>query len=199
MSSHLRASARFQKHSRVRALLSFISIGQLVALLHVDDQSLCLLLILQGKGNLAGHKDVAKIASFTIDAHHAANCTLKTKQPQTSGKGLTPLPTRLTSSLVIKPQSLNKTKSSETLAISQRCQRSCTQRLRQLVAHSQLLRLIISSLLTYALSFSSSLFLHFLFLVFTCPRMQTRSAGKMKLCFCYLLYMLKCWLAGVSY
>lgn len=90
LSSHLRALVRFQKHSRVRALLGFISTGQLVALLHMDDQSLCLLLILERKGDLAGHKDVSKIASFTIDTHHAANCTLKIKHPQTSGKGILP-------------------------------------------------------------------------------------------------------------
>lgn len=84
LSSHLRASVWFQKHSRIRALLGFISIGQLVARLHKDDQSLCLLLIFQGKGNLASYKDVPKIASFTIDAHHAADCTLKIKQRQTS-------------------------------------------------------------------------------------------------------------------
>lgn len=84
LSSLFRAPVWFQKHSRIRALLGFISIGQLVACLHKDDQSLCLLLIFQGKGNLASYKDVPEIASFTIDAHHAANCTLKIKQRQTS-------------------------------------------------------------------------------------------------------------------
>lgn len=90
--SGLRASVRFQKHSRVRALLGFISIGQLMALLHMDNQTLGLLLILQGKGNPASHKDVPEITSFTVDAHHAADCTLKIKHPRTSGEGTLPRP-----------------------------------------------------------------------------------------------------------
>ncbi|KAL0588759.1 hypothetical protein AAY473_039771, partial [Plecturocebus cupreus] len=42
-----------------------LSIGQLLALLHMDDQTLCLLLILQGKGNPASHRDVPEVTSFT--------------------------------------------------------------------------------------------------------------------------------------
>lgn len=47
LSHHLRAPHRVQKHSRVRMLLGFVGIGQLLALFHMNNQSLCLLLILQ--------------------------------------------------------------------------------------------------------------------------------------------------------
>lgn len=54
--------------------------GQLLALLHVNDQSLCLLLVLQKKAIFRSQR-CSEITAFTIDAHHAANRTLKDKTP----------------------------------------------------------------------------------------------------------------------
>jgi hypothetical protein len=66
-----------------------------------------LLLKLEGKGNLASHRDVPKITSFTIDAHHAANGTLKINHHKCL-RTHTPTRILLTSSIVIMPESLSK-------------------------------------------------------------------------------------------
>lgn len=65
------------QHSRVGALLGLIPIGQLPALLHMDEQRLCLLLVAQGEGDSSSDCNVPEVTSLAVDADHAPQRALQ--------------------------------------------------------------------------------------------------------------------------